>query len=101
MQVHDGTEGHGRSRLVLQPETDDEQHALHRLYEVLTDIDRDEEALAWFTNDLGSYDDALDLDRWRSAVYDPVNERFDAGARALVVSTGLDWGGFATYRSDL
>jgi hypothetical protein len=99
MRVHDGTDGHVRSRLVLQPETNDEQAALYRLFDVLRGLDRDEEGLAWFSVDLGNYD-ALDLDRWRSAVYDPSSDRYDVGARALVISTGLDWGGFATYRGE-
>jgi len=72
-------------RLVMQPETDAEQAALNRLQSVFPNVVGG--PTARFTLDVGEYDE-LDHDLAESAVFDPDRDRYDAGARALVVSRG-------------
>lgn len=93
MQVHDATDGAALNRLVLQPEDDPERVALNRLFEVFRDLDGGDVPLVRFTLDVPEYED-LDHGRWREAEYAPDRDRYDPGARALVIPTNAspDWG---------
>ena len=73
------------SQMVLQPETEGEQTALNRLMETLGNVE--DGPLAWFTLDVAEYPD-LDHDLARRAVFAPERDRYDAGARALVIDHG-------------
>ncbi|QZP37762.1 hypothetical protein [Halobaculum magnesiiphilum] len=73
------------SRLVLQPETEGEQSALNMLQALIKDLD--DAPAAYFTLDVADYAD-LDHDLASRAVFAPDRSRYDAGARALVVTIG-------------
>lgn len=80
MQSHESPD-----RLVLQPENEVEQAALHRLQGVFPNVAGGPSV--WFTLDVCEYAD-LDHDLWTNAVFNTDQGRHDPGARALVVSRG-------------
>lgn len=74
------------ARLVLQPETEVEQSALVRLRGW---FDRLKVTCPppWWTVDVEKYPD-LDHDLADQAVWNPATDRYDVGARALVIPDG-------------
>lgn len=80
MQTHES----GRL-LVMQPETEAEASALNRLQATFPNVVGG--PTAFWTLDVEEYDD-LDHDLAGRAVFDPDRDRYDAGARALVIGDG-------------